>query len=301
MRRSVRLSLVLGAVLAASSAFAASKDSVTIGMALEPPGLDPTTGAAAAIGEITHYNIFEGLDQDQRATSRVTPLLAEKLDAFARFEDADLQAEEGRQFPGRRSVFLQGRQVLVRALRGQGFHQQGEGVLRLDRVDRRCRPLRRRARHSSSRASTRCSISAMNTAVILDEKSAAADGDAIRSAPDPTSSPSWTKGSSVTLEKWDGFRERRQNRDRAGDVQVHQRSLRRGRRAARRRRRRLSPRRGAELSRNSRATRASRSRSAAPRARRSSASTTRRSRSTTSECAGARLCGRPQGDHRRRR
>ena len=33
-----------------------------MGMTLEPtPGLDPTSGAAAAIGEIVHYNIFEGL------------------------------------------------------------------------------------------------------------------------------------------------------------------------------------------------------------------------------------------------
>ncbi|MBM3517521.1 MAG: ABC transporter substrate-binding protein, partial [Alphaproteobacteria bacterium] len=39
----------------------AARDSLVIGMRLEPPGLDPTTGAAEAIGEITLYNIFEGL------------------------------------------------------------------------------------------------------------------------------------------------------------------------------------------------------------------------------------------------
>lgn len=39
----------------------AAKDSVVVGMRLEPPGLDPTTGAAAAISQITLYNIFEGL------------------------------------------------------------------------------------------------------------------------------------------------------------------------------------------------------------------------------------------------
>ncbi len=77
MRRSFRLSLVLGAALAASTAFAAPKDSVTIGMTLEPPGLDPTTGAAAAIGEIVHYNIFEGLTKINEDFS-ITPLLAEK-------------------------------------------------------------------------------------------------------------------------------------------------------------------------------------------------------------------------------
>ena len=54
----------------------ARKDSVVLGMVLEPPGLDPTTAPAAAIGEIVHYNILEGLtkiDMD----GKVVPLLAE--------------------------------------------------------------------------------------------------------------------------------------------------------------------------------------------------------------------------------
>jgi len=45
----------------------AAKDSVVVGMRLEPPGLDPTIGAAAAISQITLYNIFEGLTRiDER-------------------------------------------------------------------------------------------------------------------------------------------------------------------------------------------------------------------------------------------
>ena len=35
------------------------KDMAVLGMILEPPGLDPTIAAAAAIGEVVHYNIFE--------------------------------------------------------------------------------------------------------------------------------------------------------------------------------------------------------------------------------------------------
>ena len=37
------------------------KDSVVVGMILEPTSLDPTTAPAAAIGEVVHYNILEGL------------------------------------------------------------------------------------------------------------------------------------------------------------------------------------------------------------------------------------------------
>ena len=77
MRRSFRLILAAGIALAALGAAALAKDSVTIGMVLEPPGLDPTTGAAAAIGEITHYNVFEGLTKIE-SDFLVTPLLAQK-------------------------------------------------------------------------------------------------------------------------------------------------------------------------------------------------------------------------------
>ncbi|MFV0294161.1 MAG: ABC transporter substrate-binding protein [Paracoccus sp. (in: a-proteobacteria)] len=46
--------------LLASPAFAA-QDSITLGMVLEPPSLDPTGNAAAAIDEVVYANIFEGL------------------------------------------------------------------------------------------------------------------------------------------------------------------------------------------------------------------------------------------------
>ena len=52
------------------------KDSLVLGMTLEPPGLDPTAGAASAIAEIVLYNVFETLTKVQSDGS-VTPLLAE--------------------------------------------------------------------------------------------------------------------------------------------------------------------------------------------------------------------------------
>lgn len=53
-------------VLALASALfcgaaAAAKTDITLGMQLEPPNLDPTGGAAAAIDEVVYANIFEGL------------------------------------------------------------------------------------------------------------------------------------------------------------------------------------------------------------------------------------------------
>lgn len=77
-RRSLN-ALIAGAPLAAgwsSSQAAERKDSVIVGMILEPTGLDPTIAPAAAIGEIVHYNIFEGLTRIG-VDGAVTPLLSE--------------------------------------------------------------------------------------------------------------------------------------------------------------------------------------------------------------------------------
>ncbi len=52
------------------------KDSVVMGMTLEPPGLDPTIAAAAAIAEVTLYNVYETLTKINEDGS-VSPLLAE--------------------------------------------------------------------------------------------------------------------------------------------------------------------------------------------------------------------------------
>ena len=52
-------------------------NSLVIGLALEPPHLDPTAGAAAAIGEIVHLNVFEGLTR-VTADADIVPGLAER-------------------------------------------------------------------------------------------------------------------------------------------------------------------------------------------------------------------------------
>jgi peptide/nickel transport system substrate-binding protein len=72
---------LIAAALLLATAFAAPaqgrRDSVVIGMVLEPaPGLDPTMASAAAIGEVVHYNILEGLTKINLNGS-ITPLLAE--------------------------------------------------------------------------------------------------------------------------------------------------------------------------------------------------------------------------------
>jgi peptide/nickel transport system substrate-binding protein len=76
-------------IVAVAAAFAAAplpslaqgkKDSVVMGMTLEPPGLDPTNAAAAAIAEVTLYNLYETLTKVNEDGS-VSPLLAESWKA----------------------------------------------------------------------------------------------------------------------------------------------------------------------------------------------------------------------------
>ncbi len=74
-RLNCALLAVIAAVAVASPGWAA-KTTLTMGVVLEPPHLDPTAGAAAAIDEIVYANLFEGLTRID-ATGAIKPGLAE--------------------------------------------------------------------------------------------------------------------------------------------------------------------------------------------------------------------------------
>ena len=57
--RHILLAAVCGLAMAAGAK--AAETEITLGMQLEPPHLDPTAGAAAAIREVTYANVYEGL------------------------------------------------------------------------------------------------------------------------------------------------------------------------------------------------------------------------------------------------
>ncbi|MEM6463542.1 MAG: ABC transporter substrate-binding protein [Pseudomonadota bacterium] len=72
--------LSIAAAIAVSSTLApaalAARTDITVGAQLEPPNLDPTSGAAGAIDQVTYANIFEGLTRFGRDGS-INPGLAE--------------------------------------------------------------------------------------------------------------------------------------------------------------------------------------------------------------------------------
>jgi peptide/nickel transport system substrate-binding protein len=69
------LALAAGLCMMAGAA-AAQRTDIVVGMQLEPPILDPTAGAAAAIDEVVYANVFEGLTRFAPDGS-IQPALAE--------------------------------------------------------------------------------------------------------------------------------------------------------------------------------------------------------------------------------
>jgi peptide/nickel transport system substrate-binding protein len=75
-RAGVWVVALAASLLAAPASAQSKKDTAVIAMTLEPTGLDPTAGAASAIGEVVHYNIFETLTKIEPDGS-IKPLLAQ--------------------------------------------------------------------------------------------------------------------------------------------------------------------------------------------------------------------------------
>src|SRR5271166_5859531 len=201
-----RASLLVSASLALilSTGFAFAKDSVTIGMVLEPPGLDPTSAPAAAIGEVTHYNIFEGLTKIEEDFS-VTPLLAEKwtfspdLKTLTFTLKPNVKFQDGEPFSSKDVKFSFERFAAKDSTnKDKGFFASIESI---DTPDPMTVVLK--FKEPSYEALFHLGT---ETAVILDEKSAANEA-TNPVGTGPYKLGSWAKGASITLDKWDGFRD----------------------------------------------------------------------------------------------
>jgi peptide/nickel transport system substrate-binding protein len=195
------------ALLAAAPAQAqgTKKNSVTLAMVLEPPGMDPTIAPAAAIGEIVHYNVLEGLTKIN-VDGSVTPLLAEswtmdpdgksytfKLRRGVKFQDGEAFDASDVKFSFERAKDEKSTNKAKKAvfdnIRRIDAPDAHTVILTLDNADPNF--LFRMGE---------------NTAVILDPKTAA--GTATKPVgTGPFTFDDWKKGNSVTLKKWTGFRD----------------------------------------------------------------------------------------------
>jgi peptide/nickel transport system substrate-binding protein len=199
--------IVLAAALCVAGAAHAqpSKTSVTLAMVLEPPGMDPTIAPAAAIGEIVHYNVLEGLTKIN-VDGSVTPLLAEswtmepdgrsytfKLRKGVKYQDGEAFDAADVKFSFERAKDDKSTNKAKKAV--------FDNIARIDTPDAHTVILT--LNNADGNFLFRMGE---NTAVILDAKSAA--GTATKPiGTGPFRFDDWKKGSSVTLSKWDGFRD----------------------------------------------------------------------------------------------
>ncbi len=181
------------------------KNRAVLGMILEPPGLDPTTAPAAAIGEIVHYNIFEGLTKIAM-DGAVTPLLAETWSESPDGKSYTFRLRKGITFSDGSPLDSSTVKFAFERAKAPGSTNKAKKavfdnissiatydpltvILTLNRADPTM-PFRL----------------GENTAVILHPKTAA------QAATNPVGTgpyklENWNKGSSVTLVKWPGFRD----------------------------------------------------------------------------------------------
>jgi peptide/nickel transport system substrate-binding protein len=195
------------ALLAAGPALAqgSKKNSVTLAMVLEPPGMDPTIAPAAAIGEIVHYNVLEGLTKIN-VDGSVTPLLAESwtMDPDGKSYTFKLRKgvkfQDGEAFDARDVKFS-----FERAKDDKSTNKAKKAVF--DNIRRIDAPDAHTVILTLDNADPNFLFRmGENTAVILDPKTAA--GTATKPVgTGPFTFDDWKKGNSVTLRKWPGYRD----------------------------------------------------------------------------------------------
>lgn len=180
----------------------ARKDTMVIAMTLEPPGLDPTAGAASAIAEITHYNIYETLTKINSDGS-VSPLLAESWEVSPDLTTYTFKLRKGVKFHN-------GEPFNAQAVKFSFDRAGGEKSTNKDK---------RTFANISTQAVDEHTVVVLTkeidpdfpfllgqaTAIIVEPKSAAENATKPVGT-GPYRLENWMKGSAVTLSRWDGHR-----------------------------------------------------------------------------------------------
>jgi len=201
-RRTVLTSAGLAAGLPQFALAQNRKDSMVLGMTLEPPGLDPTAGAASAIAEVVQYNILETLTKIN-ADGSVGPLLAESWEISPDLKTYTFKLRKGVKFQN-------GEPFNAQTVKFSFDRAGGEKSTNKDK---------RTFANFSTQVADEHTVVVINkeidpdlpfvlgqaTAVIVEPKSA--DTNATKPVgTGPYQLESWAKGSSMVLTKWDGFR-----------------------------------------------------------------------------------------------
>ena len=195
-------------VLAATALGAAAqgKDSAVLAMVLEPtPGLDPTMAPAAAIGEVVHYNVLEGLTKIN-VNGSVTPLLAESWTMDPDGKSYTFKLRKGVKFSDGEAFDSADVKFSFERAKAEGSTNKAKGGV-FNNISRIETPDANTVILVLDKADGNFLFRlGENTAVILDPKTAATTATQPVGT-GPYTLAEWKKGNSITLAKWDGYRD----------------------------------------------------------------------------------------------
>lgn len=198
------LLLALSLALSAAPALAQpKKDSVVLAMTLEPPGLDPTAGAASAIAEVVLYNIFETLTK-VNGDGSVTPLLAESWSISPDAKTYTFKLRKGVKFQnGEPFNAASVRFSLERAVAKDSVNKDKAVFANIESI---ATPDEHTVVLTLKNSNPDLLFQlGQGTAVMVEPKSAATNNTQPVGT-GPFKLEAWNRGSSVTLARWDGHR-----------------------------------------------------------------------------------------------
>ena len=190
-------------VLAQPAMAQAKKDSAVLAMTLEPTGLDPTAGAASAIAEITLYNVYETLTKIG-SDSRVTPLLAESWEASADLKTWTFKLKGGLKFHnGEPFSSANVKFSFERAVAKDSVNKDKAVFNNIERIDT---PDASTVVLNLKNGNPDLLFQLGQGTAIMVEPRSVATNNTQPVGTGPYRLEAWSKGSSVTLTRWDGWR-----------------------------------------------------------------------------------------------
>jgi peptide/nickel transport system substrate-binding protein len=198
------LALALSLLLAAPAVLAQpKKDTVVLAMTLEPPGLDPTAGAASAIAEIVLYNIFETLTK-VNGDGHVTPLLAESWSISPDARTYTFKLRKGVKFQnGEPFNAAAVKFSFERAVAKESVNKDKAVFANITAIDT---PDEHTVVLSLKNSNPDLLFQLGQATAIIVEPKSVATNNTQPVGTGPFKLEAWNRGSSVTLARWDGYR-----------------------------------------------------------------------------------------------
>ncbi|RYZ12229.1 MAG: ABC transporter substrate-binding protein [Comamonadaceae bacterium] len=201
-RRTVLTTAALATALPGAAFSQSRKDSINLGLVLEPTVLDPTAAAASSIGEVTLYNIYETLTKIN-ADGSVAPLLAEGWDISPDLKTYTFRLRKGVKFHNGEPFNAQTVKFSFERAAGEKSTNKDKRTfanLGVQVIDEHTVVLLNKEIDPDLPF-----LLGQATAIMVEPKSA--DGNATKPVgTGPYRLDAWSKGALVTLARWDGWR-----------------------------------------------------------------------------------------------